>query len=663
MSTARTGGFEAKQGTSFAAPHVAGAVALLWSAVPALNGDVGATKELLDRGALDTPEAAGGNICGGTAQRNNTWGEGKLDVFATVTAGKGGMGRLGGKVVAAATNVPAGDAKVTAAGPVTRTATSTGTGDWTLALPPGAYTITAKASGLTDKTATATVADGQVTTVDLRLDSNAPPPPPARKVFLPVAGRAGMDVGIQVSNAATSDAYVDIAWINPDGTTHTTLSRQLVPAGGSKTVFDERPRNFTGSAVITALDGADKVSAVANHVLGGDRISSSGGFASGAQTVLLPLLTKEYFTFTTLFSVQNTGTGDAAVTITYPYDMADPANPSRRVPATETATLKPGAAKVFDQAAAPAPFPGDKPFDKPFSATVTSTGGAVAATVFEVSPSALLEYAGTARERAATSLVAPLVMAGNYGIFTGIQVQNTGSSAASVTVEYGPNTATRIPDGLTKCPDPPAGNRTFTHPEQARPGQSVTLLQRAGNSPDDDPAFAGCVYVGAARVTSSQPVVAIVNQSGPGLSSAYEAIPATEVTGSARLPLVQVSNYGSSGGVQVANAGTAPVSATITFGANGPLAKAPDGTVLPGQTPRCTKVPGVRTVSLGVLGTDTSLLLPEGTDFTENGVPCSYVGSITVTATTPGGQVAVLANQVSAEGPRDRLGTYVGSPG
>jgi hypothetical protein len=68
-------------------------------------------------------------------------------------------------------------------------------------------------------------------------------------------------------------------------------------------------------------------------------------------------------------------------------------------------------------------------------------------------------------------------------------------------------------------------------------------------------------------------------------------------------------------------------------------------------------------VSLGVLGTDTSLLLPEGTDFTENGVPCSYVGSVTVTATTPGGQVAVLANQVSAEGPRDRLGTYVGSPG
>ncbi|WP_454860453.1 S8 family serine peptidase [Promicromonospora soli] len=72
------GGFEQWSGTSMAAPHVAGAVALLWDAVPELVGDVPRTRAILDGSARDVNDTS----CGGTADDNNVWGEGKLDVVA-----------------------------------------------------------------------------------------------------------------------------------------------------------------------------------------------------------------------------------------------------------------------------------------------------------------------------------------------------------------------------------------------------------------------------------------------------------------------------------------------------------------------------------------------------------------------------------------------------
>lgn len=75
-------GYGSKTGTSMAAPHVAGGVALLWSAIPSLRRNLAATETLLRQTAAPLPV---NETCGGLpalAVPNNTTGWGLLDVLA-----------------------------------------------------------------------------------------------------------------------------------------------------------------------------------------------------------------------------------------------------------------------------------------------------------------------------------------------------------------------------------------------------------------------------------------------------------------------------------------------------------------------------------------------------------------------------------------------------
>jgi subtilisin family serine protease len=73
-------------GTSMAAPHVSGAVALLWSAVPSLAGRVPETEALLRQTAvrLTSDQSCGG--IPGSAIPNPVFGWGRLDVAAALAA-------------------------------------------------------------------------------------------------------------------------------------------------------------------------------------------------------------------------------------------------------------------------------------------------------------------------------------------------------------------------------------------------------------------------------------------------------------------------------------------------------------------------------------------------------------------------------------------------
>ncbi|WP_166849191.1 S8 family serine peptidase [Isoptericola sp. BMS4] len=145
-------------GTSMAAPHVAGAAALLWAAAPALVGDVEGTRAALGAGAVDVDDTH----CGGTADANNVWGEGKLDALAAIDGAPHTAAAVTGTVTDATTGAPLADVDVDVTdGQDTRSVSTGSDGSYRIHLLPGTYDITLSGYGYAPRTfAGVELADG-----------------------------------------------------------------------------------------------------------------------------------------------------------------------------------------------------------------------------------------------------------------------------------------------------------------------------------------------------------------------------------------------------------------------------------------------------------------------------------------------------------------------
>ena len=73
-------------GTSMATPHIAGAMALLWSAIPSLQNQIDASRTALNNAAVNISLPP---LCGAAGPPNNVYGWGRVDILAAVNAGGG----------------------------------------------------------------------------------------------------------------------------------------------------------------------------------------------------------------------------------------------------------------------------------------------------------------------------------------------------------------------------------------------------------------------------------------------------------------------------------------------------------------------------------------------------------------------------------------------
>ncbi|MBO0610250.1 S8 family serine peptidase [Myceligenerans salitolerans] len=156
-------GYNTISGTSMAAPHVAGAVAALWSYDPTLVGQIDRTRRLLAESAVDVDDTS----CGGTAEFNNKYGEGRLDLVRLLQLAPREGGSLTGVVTAG--GEPVAGAEVTIDGPFHRTVGTTQDGSFSVHLPEGDYALTTTAFGYVRSSTDATVTVGEDTALDIVL--------------------------------------------------------------------------------------------------------------------------------------------------------------------------------------------------------------------------------------------------------------------------------------------------------------------------------------------------------------------------------------------------------------------------------------------------------------------------------------------------------------
>ncbi|WP_419702918.1 carboxypeptidase regulatory-like domain-containing protein [Promicromonospora sp. NFX87] len=252
LSSVPGGGYGTSNGTSMAAPHVAGVVALLWSAVPSLVGDIEGTMTLLDGTAHDTEDLT----CGGTAADNNVWGEGKIDALALVqeALASGGAGTLAGTVTDA-DGAPVAGATVAAEGRHSPRTVTGRDGSYTLNAIAGDYEVTTSAFGYLPTSAGVTVAVDETSTLDATLTAAS---------RHDVTGTVVDPDGAPVPNAdvAVDGTPLDVVRTGADGT----FTVPAVPEGDYTLAV--RPNACLSPATTAfAVDGAESLTVTVGRVV------------------------------------------------------------------------------------------------------------------------------------------------------------------------------------------------------------------------------------------------------------------------------------------------------------------------------------------------------------------------------------------------------------
>lgn len=365
--------------------------------------------------------------------------------------------------------------------------------------------------------------------------------------------------GQQVQNVGTGSATVQIVAYEKDNPSNTYSDTQTVPQGGAFTFtpfsgLTNLPDGFIGSAVVSADEPIKAIVNVTNlaagnlGVAGGTAAAQYQGIDGAAvgTTVYFPLAKGDYYGATTTYYVQNAGS--AAATVEAEFTMRTGATYNYTSP-----TLQPNQMVIFSIYDTPYANPGTSSSDDRVGSMVATSTQPLAGVVMEHATTAnpAMYVQGTRGFTNAdfdTMAYAPVVKNEYYGRFSGLQVQNVGSTPIDITVTY--KGADRACDGqtLTESATGVAG------------GTAHTFVQLgAGMGP------LGSDCLASATIEATGEFVAIVNEVPvPGSTSSagitYYTLPDGAKTANVSAPLFKDNYYNSTSGLQIQNVGTGAAS-------------------------------------------------------------------------------------------------------
>jgi len=297
------------------------------------------------------------------------------------------------------------------------------------------------------------------------------------------------------------------------------------------------------------------------------------------------------FAYTAGVQVQNlTATAASGVISFYNADGTSACGPSFTVPASGSFTMFPLDTCV------PAGFNGS---------AVVSSDQQVAAIVNVLGNNGVAAAAYDGIQTGATTVQVPLLMKGNFGFDTWLRVQNVGSAATDITMNYTDGTAATVKNV--------AAGAAATFDQSAEP-HSVT------------------VFGGSA--TASQPVAVTAIEENAKTLFAYDGFTAGSTN--PVIPLVNANNFGFISGLGVKNSGSAATNVTISYTPSGP-----------GLGTACTEtqnIPagGTATFALGAF----TLGVAAGTT-TNCARGATFVGAAQVTANSASQPLTVIVNQLN----------------
>ncbi len=476
-----------------------------------------------------------------------------------------------------------------------------------------------------------------------------------------------ISTGFQIQNfSTTAPANVVLTYYDStDGAVESEVSNISIPMNGSMN-FASIPDDhnladgFAGSLVVSS---DQPVASVVNLIASG---SFNGGASynsasEGAEVVSFPIVFNGFFTrFNTFLYVQNVGTSNATVEITY---VARVGSVDTTQNCLLTTTISPGATVKLDQANNPCLVKESDALGFFGAATVRSTNGVpIAGVLVQYDDNSIQANNGlTASDSSTETLIAPLFISNIFYTWSSMNVQNTGDTTTTVGVTFTPSGT--VGSECTQMKEiGPLASVAFGNAEIQQDDACVDGTYNENNNTRS--------FVGSARVTENsagQPLVALVNQADlrslvdestdtalsqlppveEANASTYNAFTPNSGASTLQMPII-IKNVDFPGisrldtGISIANVGQVEAEVTCSFSGR------------------------VNQVETDVSEHSRTVTVPVGgsRNITQNHVdstlPDIFVGSATCSSSTEGASLIGVVNQIGNRG--DLITTYEAIP-